>query len=684
MLKRILFTGLLGALFSAGTLLAMHVWSDLARPVRISVDVAGWINDSEWKWDARPSSEPAVAPVLANRAKEKRRRIQVVKDQIQVRRSASVSNPGSEKEQLPVNAALEPTKNAQQEDILLLYERLRVGFHLAVVSIQISPKPNTVAMATETKGEAEPVRPRATIPPRQSVSTQVTAPQLKASSKERKQTERSLAATLPDWKRIETDPIVEPVTIENFPEPITNQIKPPIFSQALLADAKTAAAEEGIKKEDVAHKNDAEPVIQIRLSDFAPVGSSLRPGDQPAIAHTQPQTASAPNPENSVEAASRVAKPKKETGGVSSASVSIPAHVEAFDWVREVPQVSTQVLSRDNTPAGMRRWILSQASGYMPTMAWVGEEILGIPMMGENTLRILEKVAGEPQRSEAGLILGKLPGGWSIAPSRTDVLYLDHDGLPVEPEADQSGRYFIILNQPVGSQFLRIVHRASNADGGFTVPVDLETVTYLDWSDLDVRDLKGRVYDSQGRGMKGVYLQFAMDSGNRYLVSTGQRGEFRILGVPFLSDYPVYLDTVTSREFIHRHTVYSMNEEIPLFRFDRNQVTAWLEQISGGLSDQSGLVVGSVKHLFQASGYSRLTPKLDTPASRAFTLSPSGELLEDTPIETTVPVFLLTEVGPGFHQLSLQDTESAAKAWWGSVYSAPGVINVVNADATGR
>jgi hypothetical protein len=368
--------------------------------------------------------------------------------------------------------------------------------------------------------------------------------------------------------------------------------------------------------------------------------------------------------------------------------------VEAFDWTTSIPTATTESVTIENpegthTINGRSGWSIARASNHLPTLYWLNGK--SAPLVSSNAAFLLSKLAGTglSVQSETGLVFGKVPSGWSVELSgrAEHPVVLAADNRVVQPQTTEGDRYFAFLNAEPGAHLIYLVGSLGKANGAVAVPVIPGTSTYLDLSIVTKKSVTGRVYDAEAtnpRPIRGAQVRVVGQLAAATV--TNDRGEFSISNVSVISNYPLFLETDTAPGFTHRYKVASGHEhDLLLFRMSERQITQWLDQLEGGISQASGIVVAAVSKPVGLSTEHAVFPAADSMLANAnlkpesYTLSTSGQLQVNTPLKPDASRFVSVQVPEGPTIVKLED-QRQAMVWSELVISQPGIVNVVSAN----
>jgi hypothetical protein len=123
-------------------------------------------------------------------------------------------------------------------------------------------------------------------------------------------------------------------------------------------------------------------------------------------------------------------------------------------------------------------------------------------------------------------------------------------------------------------------------------------------------------------------------------------------------------------------------EGVDLFRMSDAQIQAWVGQLEGGVSPDSGLIVAAMPSLARRYGEGRLfagTKTLlgnRTLSPETYVVSQDGQLEEGKPLEMNASRFVSVQVPAGPVVSQVEDNNRNV-VWSQLVLAQPGVVNVV-------
>jgi hypothetical protein len=369
------------------------------------------------------------------------------------------------------------------------------------------------------------------------------------------------------------------------------------------------------------------------------------------------------------------------------ASRQAPTVIEAFDWRNTVTSSYTEILSREAPGVNASGWRRTRAESHWPTLHWNSAfGVATLPMIAENTARILAAKLNAPLQADAGIVFGKLPPGWNVELSgRAErPLVLNAQNQPVTGARSDEESYFVFLNAAPGSQMLHLSGPSGGYSGAVALPVMNGAATYLDLSRVQYRAFRGQVLDGSSadtNGIRNVQVRVAGQAGA--IAVTDPRGRFSLGRVLVASDLPLYFETDAERGFTHRYRVSPTHSgDLVLYRMADRQIQEWISQLEGGISAESGLVVAALPSLVAAQPDGILAARMrtlamnPTLAPELYTLGTLGELQVGVPLSPERTRFLSLQVPDGPAVIGAEG--SAGKPVWGElIMASPGVVNMV-------
>jgi hypothetical protein len=358
--------------------------------------------------------------------------------------------------------------------------------------------------------------------------------------------------------------------------------------------------------------------------------------------------------------------------------------VEAFDWGHPVADAQTEILTREdsieNTGLSRQGWRIAHSAEHWPTLFWnqSGE----VPMLLKNSAKMLSLKTGASIQSEAGIVIAKCPAGWSLEFSgRSEhALVFSEGNQLLANDSPNEERFYVYLNASPGAQIVYLVK--SGETGAVTLPVFGNTLSYADLTQFEKKPIVGKVLDSSGastQGLTGVQVQII---GSGQTAVTNTQGVFRFENVLTFGNQPLFVEAESNRGYPHRYKVNPKAGKLPLFFMSEEQVHDWVGQLDGGISTESGLIVGALPSLASVNEALKPVPSIKslavdpTLSPETYTVSGSGQLLVKTPLSEANSRLLGVQVpeGPALIQLSDKD----GKVLWSELLVvSPRVLSVV-------
>ena len=392
----------------------------------------------------------------------------------------------------------------------------------------------------------------------------------------------------------------------------------------------------------------------------------------------------------------------------------VPIYVEAFQPELLVYGARSQMLSQESSVLEKKRgWQLaSGATDHWPTLNWIdatGVKDWSVPLMSANTIHSLGMMEGATQQTTAGIIFGRIAEGWDVefsgraerpvflTPERfragasqvpgQEQGQTEHN-VDSDPDRNisQKYRYFALLNAQPGAHLLYFTSHVGAGTGAVAIPVMGGTATYMDLVDIQSGPVTGRVqFTGKEARQKGAFDNITVRILGQDSAAgvTDSRGQFHFDNVLTASTYPIYMETDKAGGFTHRyHVLPQERDQVILHRISKPKVMDWLQQLEGGISDTSGLVVGAVPGLVEKFRDTLLLPRVHAiPASKSlipetYTLSSRGRLSPQTALNLYETRFVGVQVPEGL-ALSQVEDEHGRILWSQLTMASPGVINIV-------
>ncbi len=351
--------------------------------------------------------------------------------------------------------------------------------------------------------------------------------------------------------------------------------------------------------------------------------------------------------------------------------------VEAFEWKAPVDGYTSEAVTLEG-------WTELHAPDHWPVIYWDPEAKNQAAMISYNTAVLLSKFADAELQPDAAIVFGKIPAGWDVEYSdrAEKVVYL---GPQNETEVRADGeRYFAFINAAPGAQLVTLKATLGADTAAVAVPVLGGTSTYLDLTAVSKRVFSGYVLDAGAEERTGVANAAVSVVGQPNAVFfTTESGYFHLSEVFAVGSYPVFVETTTPTGFKHRYRVTPAHlDGVDLYHMGEQQVRAWVSQLEGGVSPDSGLIVAAMPGLVQRYGDGRLFPETRTLLSGAtltpetYTLDGDGSLDEGKPLEASASRYVSVQIPTGPVVTQVEDNNQNV-VWSQLVLAQPGVISVV-------
>lgn len=360
---------------------------------------------------------------------------------------------------------------------------------------------------------------------------------------------------------------------------------------------------------------------------------------------------------------------------------------EAFDWVTSVSNaVVTQMTFEGSESHSF--WVKAEAPEHIPT--WIRrnsnpEE--AIPLISNNAGRLLSKMAGATLQTEAALVFGKVPSGWSVRLSGRSErpLFLNAQNQTVSSQQVEGDRYFAFLNVEPGAHLLYLLNKSGTEVGAVGVSALTGSASYLNLNAISFIQVKGHVYDGSEAYVKPMVATDVRVLGSVTThTQTDETGSFLIDHVLSVADYPIYLETDAQNGFTHRYQVSPATAaQLALYRLNEKTIQAWVSQLEGSISPESGLVVAAAPNLVSGAGANaKLSPAVHSLAAsptlrpEVYTLAGDATLQVSKPLDLENSRFISVQVSEGPIEVSLLDAKGSA-AWSEIFMASPAVINMI-------
>lgn len=337
-------------------------------------------------------------------------------------------------------------------------------------------------------------------------------------------------------------------------------------------------------------------------------------------------------------------------------------------------------LSRNQRAEG---WMKVEGSAHLPTLIHQPA-----PNRGASLLLDATELSDLALRAGIGIVKGS---GVLVGPAQ-DGYRISFAGRSEEPEMFESGgkRYFAILNAEPGAGVIEMAKEGDPSSVATVfVPVLGDQITYVDLAppvetNLAVRVVKtGKLEDPETTHLT---VGWSMHQGIRAITRNAGYAELR--NVRVVPGFPAFLDVQSRRGeeagFVYRYEIRKpLDGALHLLpQIPEAQLGRWLGQVKQGLSDQSAMVVGSVRpSRIDPKGppvHARVEPLTDKYGLEplSFSLLWDGKISTDSPLDPRSPRFMAVQIPEGLSQVRIGPANSAQPIL-GLLPVSPRVIHVI-------
>lgn len=381
---------------------------------------------------------------------------------------------------------------------------------------------------------------------------------------------------------------------------------------------------------------------------------------------------------------------QSEVPNISVLQGAASAFVEAFDrFSTQLDGVESQMISSEGSPEYPRGWQLASYLNHWPTMSWLdsGVQVGNTPLIGRNTIALLESRFGIRFEASAGIIFGRLKSGWKVDLSdRAErPIFIDDSGVLSEQDNDAVDRSFIFMNAAPGVQMVFVESTSAQGNAAVAIPVMTGVATYVDLTHLQSASLSGRVMEKASEQSTWTTLRVV---GQERAVTSFQLGQrFKIENVVLAFPYPIYVETDRGEGYTQRYRLLpDQLSDASLTRFSKDRVEKWRDRIAelqNGISPQSGMLVAAFPGLVQEHSELDLSIHI-RPISNAHELSPqtyvrapNGLLNLDHTIAPHEDFIVGAEIPDGPFVLEVLNQDQRV-VYSELGFASPGVLNIFN------
>ncbi len=317
----------------------------------------------------------------------------------------------------------------------------------------------------------------------------------------------------------------------------------------------------------------------------------------------------------------------------------------AFSPVQK-KSLSVEFRARDGRRVGWQK-----AVAPFPTLFWensAGQARESIPVFSvdNNSLQMLH------QQNSAGILFLKIAEGWHVQFSgRADEPKYFDSHLKFSNSAVVQGEFFAVFpNAQPGSHFIILDNPSIAGHLVVPLPVLIGSATFLDASQIQKYDLKGKVLNELDEDPEELVapsvpykVQLFSPDSKESTVSAyiSSKGRFHLKQFYAIPNYPLILDVVSQDEagnhleYLHRYQVFPEDSgSIILRRISDRKILHWAKKGPGQkVNPQSSLIVATLQDVVDEHHDSLLVPKVESVFtdlnidSDVYTISPSVKQL---------------------------------------------------------
>jgi hypothetical protein len=300
-------------------------------------------------------------------------------------------------------------------------------------------------------------------------------------------------------------------------------------------------------------------------------------------------------------------------------------------------------------------------------------------------------LVGTTIQPSAGLVFGEVPAGYRVEFSgRSDeaIYWVSGKGQLSTHDYSQA-RSFALLNAEPGMHLVHLVH----AWTGERIPVAAAIVggysTFLDLSKVRRVGVRGRIALSSAKRFEpAALLQVSRVGDSTRSVFSNKAGEFKLDHILVAGELPIFIEYF-GKDFPHPHRVKvslgtsDLVEAGELFAISSQRVSQWLEQLEGGVSPESGLVLSAWRHSSQKledSGAGPVVHPLDASVEiepETYFVGTRDDLNVQGVMRRGITTALSTQLVPGLHKVEVRFPYDHEPIWSEIAIASPGVITTL-------
>ncbi len=359
--------------------------------------------------------------------------------------------------------------------------------------------------------------------------------------------------------------------------------------------------------------------------------------------------------------------------------------IEAFDWSTPITQGAYSQFTQEETGTHFVGWGKAEAADHWATYA--RGTVTTVPLISNNSAKLLAAIAGTTLQSETSIVFGKLPSGWNVRISgRAErPVVLNFQNQAITPENNAGDRYFAFLNVAPGAHWVYLADSNGIEEGAVVVAAMGRASTYVDLSNISHVAVSGVVMDGSSdapRPLANVTVRILGRSSAS--TQSDSHGRFQFSDILAVADHPVLIETDSMDGYTHRYQLRKDQlSSATLYRLDPSAVEEWLGQLEGSISSESGLVVAALPSLVTGTNeVAHLQPavqSLDTSGTlfpEVYTVDDTGQLEVHAPLSEHANRFVSVQIPEGPALVSAVDA-SGQPTWSEIVVASPRVINLI-------
>jgi hypothetical protein len=368
----------------------------------------------------------------------------------------------------------------------------------------------------------------------------------------------------------------------------------------------------------------------------------------------------------------------------------VKSFIEAFSKDEKISNVQESVFSHEGIKGRANSvWLKLKREGYLETLTLSGSRgPFELPLISNNSSQLLYAIAGLKRRESAGIIFGKVARGWEVQTSGNaeKVIYFSQTQKILSASELAEERDFILLNAQPGVHLISALEVETGRTGAIAAPCIKGEATYVDFSEPRFATIQGNAFDAtsgqQLRPLKGIKVEIVGQESK--FTSTDSTGRFQLNQTTLFSSYPLTIDYEKKDGFRHRiqYSAIDSFSVAQLFVFSSAQVDDLVGQLAGGVSPESGLVMGALPQLGLELEKNKLYPEIKSLESEpllqpeTYVLGHDGQLLVKEPLLEGNPRFTMLQAPEGLAKVDVKTSQNEV-VWSQLIVNSPGVIHLI-------